>query len=115
MSEFMRNRLMIADPGHREFSADESPNIHSISYWTSFAGQERIESFDGWRDSTNLSTWLAQSRPRLYGSLAGLDNLWGVKNQGVAAFVQVTELTHGPDSEAARTIAAALDDYARLA
>jgi hypothetical protein len=92
----------------------EAPRTaRSISDWTSSSGQNQIDSFGGWEDSMALSSWLAQMYPDRYGFDAGPNNLWGQKNRNVAAFVQVTEMMYGPESEQCRTLAAALDEFAR--
>jgi hypothetical protein len=83
----------------------------SIKFWTSLEGQDLLESFGGWTDSTALSSWLALSHPRLYGIDAGMNNLWGQKNRGVAAFVQAMEILHGADSPECQTIASILELY----
>ncbi len=105
----------VLDRETSETTQVNSNETRTISFWTSTEGQEKIDGFDGWKGSTNLSSWLAQSHPAQFGAEAGANNLWGQQNRGVAAFVQVTEMMHGPDSEACRTLAEALNEYARLA
>ncbi len=115
MAGLMEEESVIMTLGQSQNVAKLPGENPSLTYWASPEGQERIEAFDGWKDSTNLSSWLAQSQPRLYGREAGLNNLWGQKNRGIAAFAFVTEMMQGPDSEASRKLADALNEYARLA
>jgi hypothetical protein len=113
MAKQMQTGPIAEAPNHDEVRSNAPCKDRSIGYWTSIAGQDKIDSFGGWKDSAALSSWLAQMHPDLYGFDAGPNNLWGQKNRGVAAFVQVTEMMHGPDSEACRTLAAALNEFAR--
>jgi hypothetical protein len=80
-----------------------------LYFWNGPVGQRLIERSGGKKSSTILSGWLAQTYPHLYGSEAGLNNLHGQKNTGVAAFVQVIDMMYEPDSEECKTLAAALE------
>jgi hypothetical protein len=113
MTEQLLEAPALAAVDQNNRNGETSTKGRSIGYWTSTAGQEQIDSFGGWKDSAAASSWLAQMYPELYGFDAGPNNLWGQKNRGVAAFVQVTEMMYGPDSAECRTLAAALDEFAR--
>src|SRR5262249_52482685 len=56
-----------------------------IGFWQSTNGQALIKGFNGGATSTGLSTWLAATFPRLYGSAAGGHNLLNYQGTGKAA------------------------------
>jgi hypothetical protein len=115
MLEPTEGGLAVLDREASETTRDSDQETRSISYWTNTKGQEMIDSFDGSNNSTNLSSWLAQTHPSLFGDKSGSNNLWGQKNRGVAAFAQVIEMMYGPEGETCRALAEALNEYARLA
>ena len=57
-------------------------NVNTGGYYCGSAGQALIQNCDGGQNnSTNLSGWLAQTYPNLFGSNAGCDNLLGQEQQ----------------------------------
>jgi hypothetical protein len=107
MSEYSDDNINILSVN----SGESRSKASSIKFWTSLPGQDLLESFGGWPESTGLSSWLALSYPNLYGMDAGLNNLWGQKNRGVAAFVLAMEIIHGTESDECQTLASILELY----
>jgi hypothetical protein len=76
-----------------------------IGFWHNKNGQALIDAFNGGRDATALSYWLAATFPNLYG------NLGGISNTQVAAFYQTQLATPGSNLPA-EVLATALNVYA---
>ncbi|MFL5327593.1 MAG: beta strand repeat-containing protein [Gemmataceae bacterium] len=83
----------------------------TIGFWHNNNGQALINSFNGGPTATSLSSWLSSAFPRLYGTLAGTNNLTGKTNAQVAAYYLTLFNAQGQKLEA-QVMATALAVYA---
>ncbi|WP_372898515.1 SdrD B-like domain-containing protein [Stieleria sp.] len=58
----------------------------TIGFWQNKNGQALLKSLNGGSEKTDLSQWLAESFPNLYGNKAGDHDLSGMTNAEVASF-----------------------------
>jgi hypothetical protein len=82
----------------------------TIAFWNGTSGQALIKALNGGPNATNLSGYLANSFPDIYGASAGSNNLTGKTNTQVATFFQQLYGESGPKLDA-ETLALALSTY----
>jgi hypothetical protein len=83
----------------------------TIGFWHNSNGQLLITSFNGGQSSTALSAWLVATFPNLYGAGTGSNNLTGMTNAQVAAYLQTLFSMSGSKAQA-QVLAVALNVYA---
>ncbi len=83
----------------------------SSGFWSGSRGQGLIRSFNGGSTATQLSSWLSETLPNLFGALAGTRNLTGRTNAQVAQAFSLVEDSKR-DRAYAQVFALALNVYA---
>ena len=82
----------------------------TIGFWQNKNGQALIKSLNGSQASTQLGNWLADSFPRMFGALAGDNDLTGKSNVDIASFYQTLFKVKGQKLDA-QVLAVAMATY----
>ncbi len=102
---------VLSDVNQRGKIGIDEDQVESASFWSSWRGQGLIRSFNGGSTATQLSSWLAETMPNLFGATAGARNLTGRTNAQVAqAFSLIADSKR--DRAYAQVFALALNVYA---
>ncbi len=92
-------------------SGIDENQTESSNFWSGFQGQRLIRSFNGSSSATQLSSWLAETMPNLFGATAGSRNLTGKTNAQVAQAFSIIESSRR-DRAYTQMFALALNVYA---